>query len=179
LALDHLLGIGQVRLSLEAAAQSAPGKRLGFSLVEWLPGERVRFRVAVEETGQRKVLVSIIPDGAAIVKLGSHRHYSFIEMDRGTEPLRTITGKAKAYRAYWKSGGFAADFSVPAGMGFRVLFIAPSKRRAETILKAVQGVPEPRQLFRVAMEEDVTPDRVTGTVWIDGASGKLVSPFRD
>lgn len=180
-ALDHLLAIGQLRLSLEAAQSLPASRQSGYGLVEWLPGDRVRFRVSLEETGRRRQSVSIVPDGAAIVRL-SHgasavRHYAFVEVDRGTEPQRTLAGKCQAYLAYWKSGGFARDFSVPVGLGYRVLFVAPSPKRAQTILKAVGAVSGPRQLFRVALEQNIAPQRVLEAVWLDGATGKAVSPF--
>ncbi|MBV9864761.1 MAG: replication-relaxation family protein [Abitibacteriaceae bacterium] len=180
-ALDHLLAIGQMRLSLTAAQSLPVARRSGYGLVEWLPGEKVRFRISLEETGRRRQNVSIVPDGAAIVRL-SHgssavRHYAFIEVDRGTEPQRTLAGKCQAYLAYWQSGGFARDFSVPVGLGFRVLFVAPSSKRAQTILKAVGAVTGPRRLFRVALEQDIVPQRVLEAVWLDGATGEATAPF--
>jgi hypothetical protein len=180
-ALDHLLDIVQMRLSLEVGVQSGTGAHeksgSGSEPVEWLAGEKVRFRVQVEEVGRRRQAVSIVPDGAATVRLGSARHYAFIEMDRGTEPQRTLAAKGQAYLAYWESGGFAHDFGVPRGLGFRVLFVAPTARRAQLILKAIAGLPGPRQLFRVALAEDITPERLLGAVWWDGDTGQRVSPF--
>jgi Replication-relaxation len=172
-ALDHLLDIVQMRLSLMAAGTESDG----YALLEWLPGERARFRVALEEPGRKKQSVTVIPDGAAIVRLGGHRHYAFVEMDRGTEPQRTIAAKGRAYLAYWESGGFAEDFNVPVGLGFRVLFVAPTLKRAQTILRAVGSLDGPRQLFRVAQSEDITPQRVLRAVWLDGESGERVQPF--
>jgi hypothetical protein len=180
-ALDHLLDIVQMRLSLEAGVQRETGARQengsGMPTVEWLAGERVRFRVGLEEMGRRKQAVSIVPDGAAIVRLGGTRHYAFIEVDRGTEPQRTLAAKGRAYLAYWEGGGFAQDFSVPRGLGFRVLFVVPTARRAQLILKAIGGLSGPRQLFRVTLTEHITPGCVLGTVWWDGESGRHVTPF--
>jgi len=173
-ALDHLLDIVQMRLSLTAAKAESSSD---YALLEWLPGERVRFRVMLEEAGHRRQSVSIIPDGGAIVRLGGCRHYAFVEMDRSTEPQRTIAAKAKAYLAYWESDGFARDFKVPSGLGFRVLFVAPTEKRAQTLLKAIGTLNGPRQLFRVALTQDITPERVLTATWLDGATGRLATPF--
>ena len=169
-ALDHLLGIAQVRLSL-----SLPDRSDGTpacELAEWLPGDRVRFRVAMEGVGQRRQTVSVVPDGGAIIRAGGRRHYAFIEVDRSSEPQRTLTAKCRSYSAYWSSGGFAADWSVPRGMGFWVLFVVPSARRLETVLKAIAAAGGPRMMFKAALETDVRPGRIGEAVWLDGQSGK-------
>ncbi len=201
-ALDHLLAIGQMRLSLQGATQGgmqgakgdalqgAKGDALQgakgaeeYRLLEWLPGERVRFRVTLEEAGRRKQNVSLVPDGGALVRLtglqpnGFVRHHAFIEVDRGTEPQRTLAAKCRAYAAYWQGGGFARDFQVPVGLGFRVLFVAPTAKRLQTIAKAIASNSGPHQLFRVALQEEITPQRVLQAVWWDVDSGQQVPPF--
>ena len=177
-ALDHLLAIGQMRLSLLVAGSlSAPHSQGDYALLEWLAGEKARFRVMLEDVGRRKQGVTIIPDGCAIVRQAGFRHHAFIEVDRGTEPQRTLTAKGRAYLAYWESGGFARDFSVPVSLGFRVLFVAPTPKRAQTILKAIGSLNGPRQLFRVALAEEITPERVLKSVWLDGATGGPAAPF--
>lgn len=175
-ALDHLLETVQVRVALTALSQQrqdAQAQAKGLELLEWLPGEKARFRAPVEAPGQRRQVVSIVPDAALVVKVGLYRHYAFLEVDRGTEAARVLAGKAAAYAAYWKDGGFARDFGVPPQMGFWVLLVAPTPKRAQTILKAVAGVGELRLLFRVALREEMTPGRIGEAVWQDGASTRL------
>jgi hypothetical protein len=174
-ALDHLLDIVQMRLSLTVARYLIPDD---FRLREWRPGEKARFRVTVEEAGRRKSAVSIVPDGAATMRWHGLLQYAFVEMDRGTEPQRTIVAKARAYLAYWECGGFAADFTVQPGLGFRVFFVAPSARRAQMILKALGGLHDSR-LFRITTLAEITPERVLEAVWWDGESGEQVRPFAD
>ena len=174
--LDHLLEVAQVRLSLSAGGEGE------YSLLEWMSSEKARFRVTLDEVGRKKQGVTILPDGAAIVRQTIRpnrftRHHAFVEVDRGTEPPRTLTAKGRAYLAYWDSGGFAGDFSVPVGLGFRVLFVAPTPKRAQTILKALGILNGPRQLFRVALAADMVPERVFAAVWLDGETGQPVSPF--
>lgn len=181
-ALDHLLEVVQVSVALTAASFASKEQQgtsalqsSDFHLVEWLGGERVRFRVALEGPGQRRQTVSLIPDAGIVVRADNRRHYAFVEVDRGTEPQRTLAAKCRAYAAYWKEGGFAHDFSVPRGLGFWVLFVAPSPRRAQTIMKAIgtlEGESEGlRMMFRVGFAVDMVPDRIAGSHWLDGANG--------
>lgn len=172
-ALEHQLGVVQARLSLSVAATRQPGD----ALLEWLPGERVRFQAMVEEPGRRRQTVTIIPDGAVTIRIGKQRHYGFLEEDRGSETQGTIAAKCRAYLIYWESGGFARDFNVPVRLGFRVLFVAPAPRRAQTILKAIGTLSGPHELFRVALTEDITPERILTAVWMDGATGQHEVPF--
>jgi hypothetical protein len=181
-ALDHLLEVVAVRVAL-----SVPPPQAGVQLLEWLPGENVRFRAVVEAPGQRRQSVSLIPDAGMVVRTQANgtqvggtggqgsapwqRHYAFLEVDRGTEAARHLAAKVRAYAAYWSSGGFAQDFSVPRGLGFWVLLVAPTAKRAQTILKAIAAVEGPRVMFRIALAEDITPGRISEAVWQDGATG--------
>jgi len=158
-ALDHLLSVVQFRVSLTASS--------AVELVEWLPGDKVRFRVELEGPGQRRVGVSIVPDSGAVVRVAGRRHYLFIEVDRGTEPQRTLAGKVRAYAEYWRCGGFASDFSVPRGMGFWVLLVAPSPKRMMTIQKAFEAAGDLRLLFRTCLAGAVTPESVAERMWMD------------
>ena len=181
-ALDHLLDVVQVRVALTAAfpnpgaSQSARDSRQKSFLVEWLAGERVRFRVALDGPGQRRQTVSLIPDAGIVVRADNRRHYAFLEVDRATEPQRTLAAKCRAYTAYWREGGFAADFSVPRAMGFRVLFVVPSQRRAQALLGAIGLIERTSAgmgaMFRVGFGIDMVPERIAGSHWIDGAGGR-------
>jgi len=71
----------------------------GVQLAEWLPGEKVRFRVPVEAPGERRQTVSLVPDAGIMVRVQAgerssgdpqpwHRHTAFLEVDRGSETAR-------------------------------------------------------------------------------------------
>ncbi|RYG55469.1 MAG: hypothetical protein EON56_05590, partial [Alphaproteobacteria bacterium] len=134
-ALDHLLEVVQFRVAITASPFSASPSAAfigdNMRLQDWLPGDKVRFRVPVETPGERRQIVSIIPDAGLVIRSNGMRHYFFLEVDRGTEAGRILTAKGVAYVSYWKNGGFARDFGVPVGMGFRILLVAPTPARAQ------------------------------------------------
>jgi hypothetical protein len=178
-ALDHLLGTVQMRVALAAAGHfSEEAKALGLGLVDWLPGEKVRFKVSLEGAGQRRQNVAIIPDAGIVLRAERYRHYAFLEVDRGTEPQRTLAEKARAYAAYWQDGGFARDFSLPVQMGFWVLFVAPGAKREQTIWKAVSGIDGPKTMFRVSQAGNVTPERLAEPAWLEGEAGQACRFWR-
>ena len=56
----------------------------------------------------------------------------FLEVDRGTEGGKIIQDKISRYIEYAESGSYERQF---AAKPFRVLFVAASRRRAESLLK--------------------------------------------
>lgn len=170
IALDHLLETVQVRVALAAQPASEPQS---LRLLEWLPGDKARFRAAIEVPGERRQNVSIVPDAGFILRAGGMRHYCFLEVDRGTEAQRILAAKCRAYAAYWMEGGFARDFGVPRELGFWVLFVSPSARRTQTILKAAEAAGDLKVIFRVAPAEAMSPGRISTAVWeSSGAAAK-------
>jgi|GEM_PF-1310406 len=196
-ALQHLLTINQVRVALTVACQTvgyqggscqdqtgaAPLQTqsvLRTQLVAWHNSDAVKFATSVEGTGERSRQVKLIPDGCCVLRItlpsgATQRCFYFVEVDLGTEPLRTISDKCRAYYSYWHSGGFAAHFSLPPAVAFRVLFVAPTPKRAEAILSAIQKLPAGRALFWVTTSEHITPETILHPVWCDGATGARLS----
>jgi hypothetical protein len=91
--------------------------------------------------------------------------FYFVEVDKGSEPGKVLGEKCRAYYAYWQSGGFAGEYSLPAGMGFRVLFIAPGEKRAATVAGAIRALPAGRTLFWTALETSIVPEQILEPVW--------------
>lgn len=155
-ALDHSLAIVQFRVALTVACARSPH----VELLRWhLTGE-VTFKTTVEHKGERTRAVTLKPDGAFILRVEGRKLFFFLEADRGSEPGATLLDKCAAYASYWREGGFARDFSLPQGVGFRVLFTVPSAARAETLLKAASSLEAGRSLIWVTEEENVTPERL-------------------
>ncbi len=179
--LEHLLLITQARVAFSAAfvlEEDASDETL--QLLEWKPSDRARF--TVEVPGGRRAIqsVTLLPDAGMVLRVTSSgrrsRHIAFLEVDRGTEPLATLSAKARAYFAYWRSGGFARDYAAPPGAGFWVLLTVPSKARAATLLKALRDVEGGLTMFRVALESDLVPQRVAQAIWTEAGKGALVRP---
>ena len=179
--LEHLLLVVQARVAFActSALGEDPGEKL--QLLEWRSSDQARFTVDVPAARRgAPQRVTLLPDALLMVRLQSgekrSRHAAFLEADRGTEPLATLAAKARAYRAYWKSGGFGSDYGAPPGAGFWVLFTVPSKGRAATLFKALREIEGGLTMFRVALESDLVPERVSGKVWTEASQGALVRP---
>jgi hypothetical protein len=177
-ALEHLLGLSQVRVALTVACRrSVPTSSFPYrvELGGWWPGDAVKFSVALPLPGERRRSVRLIPDGAFVLRVQPSfargekwtRLFYFVEVDQATEPLKTLADKCHAYYAYWQSGGFAHDWNLPAQVAFRVLFVVPSARRAETLREAIRQLPRGRNLFWCATAEQIRPERQLATVWQD------------
>ncbi len=180
--LEHLLLITQARVAFSCACALGGEPEDTLQLLEWKGSDAARFQVGVEVPGSRKAIqsVTLLPDAAMALRVRSggkrSRHVAFLEADRGTEPLATLVAKARAYHAFWKSGGFERAYHAPPGAGFWVLLTVPSKARAASLLKALREVEGGLTMFRVALESDLVPERVAGAVWTEAAQGALVGP---
>ena len=182
--LEHLLLVNQARIAFSCAIALGPDESEALQLLEWKSSEAARFRVEVASPSTRRVTarqtVTLVPDGGMVLRvtIGEKRtrHVAFVEADRGTEPLSTLTNKARAYYAYWKSGWFGRDYEAPPGVGFWVLLTVPSKARGATLLRALREVEGGLTMFRVALESDLLPERVAQAVWTEASQGVLVRP---
>lgn len=172
-ALDHLLTVVQFRVAVTAACAHAGAHACAHAdsrnrpaeLLRWHSCGEVSFRATLERAGERTRSVTLKPDGAFVLRVQGHRLFFFVEADRGSEPGQTLLDKCAAYASYWREGGFARDFSVPQGVGFRVLFTVPSSARAETLLRAASTLEAGRSLVWVTEEENVTGERVLTRVF--------------
>lgn len=92
-ALDHLLGIVQLRVALTARERRSrwtgavgntedPGEAEPLRALEWQGGDAVRFRVSVEKRAGRPEGVSLIPDGAFVARIMEAR-----EVGSSRDPL--------------------------------------------------------------------------------------------
>jgi hypothetical protein len=180
-ALEHLLAVNQFRASLQvgcaqsALARSVSAPSEGVQLphaqfLQWRTADEVKFSVLVPGRGEHARRVTLIPDGFCTVRAMGQQLFYYVEVDRGSEPGKTLADKCAAYYAYWKSGGFAHDLSVPTQVGFRVLFSAPSAKRAQTILDAIAKLEAGRTMFWVTLEGNLSPARILGMVFQDDAT---------
>jgi hypothetical protein len=125
--------------------------------------------------------VTLIPDAAFALRTPATRNpalklFYFLEVDLGSEAGRVLADKCRAYAAFWQSGGFGREYSVAANVGFRVLFVAPTPKRAQTILGAVHKLEAGKSLFRVALQDQITPRELLRPIWQDaGQEGRKSS----
>lgn len=174
-ALDHLLAINQVHISLLAACsnmakasvqqESVP---LPAQLVEWQDSETARFTASLVTTSRKETTirkVTLLPDGFFVLKMPKATLFYFLEVDRGTEISRIIAEKCRAYYAHWKEGGFGEKRQIPGNVGFRVLLIAPSIKRAASMANAINKLPAGRAMFWLTEEENILAERILSPVW--------------
>jgi hypothetical protein len=152
-ALEHILSINQFRVSLTATCAANPLEILG-----WQTSDEAKFRVAARK-------VTLIPDAGFTVKTANLKLFYFLEVDLGSEPSRILTEKCQSYYAFWQSGEFAQKYFCTPNVGFRVLFVAPTEKRAATILKSIQKLDAGQNMFWVTGQEDITPERILEPIW--------------
>jgi hypothetical protein len=96
--------------------------------------------------------VMLKPDLYVAVGAGALEDRWWVEVDRATESLPVIAGKARRYLAYWRSG----EEQTHRGTFPRVVWSVPDARRQQqitTALRRLGGVPE--GLFVVWLFEEV------------------------
>ena len=127
--LDHGVAIGR----LYAALSAELGYR-GRALTDWR-GDHLLARGAYDRlavAGVREPL-PVLPDATFV--LDKVRY--FVEVDRGTRPLRTWAEKVQAYEAYRGSHELAARYATAE---FGVLITAPTPTRLTRIAEAIARV---------------------------------------
>jgi hypothetical protein len=109
------------------------------------------------------------PDG------GVSEHAFFLEVDRSSETLDTLIGKAVSYLHYYKSGGFAlrhgATRDAYKEFPFRVLMVIAAgekKRRNDVAQLLLHNTPPIFTQVCLAMFNEVTADPL-GSIWITPA----------
>jgi hypothetical protein len=173
-ALEHSLAINQFRVSLVASCARTVSTPAEVKLLQWNSGEASKFSVSMSSVsispgepksraGERKVV--LIPDGFFVFKTPSLRLFYFLEMDLGSEASRVLVEKCRAYYAFWQSGGFGEKYSLEGKVGFRVLFVAPTEKRAATILNAFDKLDAGKAMFWIALQEEITPLDMMRPLW--------------
>jgi hypothetical protein len=91
------------------------------------------------------------PDAYVRLANGAFEDSFFIEVDRSTENISTLTRKLDAYRRYWSSGIEQAKH----GVFPRVLWLVPNERRHQVVVDACNRQPaDAWQLHQVTLYDD-------------------------
>ncbi|MFP5234334.1 MAG: replication-relaxation family protein [Acidobacteriota bacterium] len=101
----------------------------------------------------------LVPDGYAELAVPAGLAAAFLEVDLGNESLRVWREKARKYLQLAISGAYRRTFG---GDRFRVLVVANSARRMESLRRAVSG--ETEKIFRFATQDAARAD-FFGPVW--------------
>lgn len=115
--------------------------------------------------------INLIPDGYVEFSTPSGIDTSFIEVDLGHESLSVWREKGRRYLDLALSGKYERKFRQAR---FRVLVLAHSERKLQSIRKAVAGVTE--KIFWFATLDAVRGDKFFGPVWLRPV-GNNYQPF--
>ena len=105
--------------------------------------------------------LSLIPDGYVEFATPAGLDASFIEVDLGHEGLAVWKEKTRHYLQLALSGAYERQFKQPR---FRVLVLADSERRLQSIRAAVAGVTQ--KIFWFATFDAVRSKKFFGPVWL-------------
>lgn len=105
--------------------------------------------------------LSLIPDGYVELATPAGLDASFIEVDLGHEGLAVWKEKARHYLQLALSGAYERQFKQHR---FRVLVLADSERRLQSIRAAVAGVTQ--KIFWFATLDSVHGEKFFGPVWL-------------
>jgi hypothetical protein len=119
---QHQLAVNEIYCAVKYEAAS------GFHFARW---------IAFQESIQPNL--RLIPDGYFELQVGGVVLAAFLEVDRGSESLRVWNQKVRNYLQLALSGDYEKQFHQKR---FRVLVVANSERRLQTIRKAVAGITE-------------------------------------
>jgi hypothetical protein len=170
LFLEHTLVINTVRVAVTLSA-----KRHGYHLRRWLDDLDLKTNydtVVITDRDGRRREVSIIPDSYFELQVPQGRACFFVEVDRGTETLRRFEEKVRAYESYVSSGRYEKRFGTRS---LRILTIAISRKRIESILKMVPLLEKRRLFWFVTFDEAREFDILCSTQWSTANDKKLYS----
>lgn len=104
--------------------------------------------------------VPLIPDGYAAISTPTGDLSLFVEVDLGTEPLKVWERKVALYLEFATSGEFTRRFGAEQ---FRVLVIARSWGRCQTILRTIQT--RTNKIFWATTIEAVRRQGLWAAIW--------------
>ena len=140
--LDHTLEVAQLVVNLHVLAR---GGGLDVLDLEPEPGCWRRFLAGYEGVQILK------PDLAVSLRIGEFDYQWFVEVDRATHSPAAVVRKCRLYHGYWQAGVEQER----SGLFPRVLLVAPGRRRAGLIERAIrQASGLNQELFVVTTSDD-------------------------
>lgn len=144
LFVEHQLAVNDIYCAFKT--QSLPG----VSLREW----RFFYKPLTP-------LIRLVPDAYLELETPSGTSSAFLELDRGSESLKVWKEKVRNYLQYAVSEAFAKEFRQSR---FRVLVIAHSERRMQSIRRAVGEATD--KIFWFASLESINRDGLFAPLWL-------------
>ena len=149
LFVQHQLAVNEVYCGLKYSTPPA-----GVAFGRWIP-----FTVPLSDT------LRLIPDGYVEITTPTTVVAAFLEVDRGPETLKVWQEKVRKYIALANSGQFEPAFHQSR---FRVLVVATSERRMQSIRKTVAAMTD--KVFWFATLASLLNGGFFGPVWLQPKS---------
>jgi len=176
--LDHELLTKDIPISLIASLS----KEEDVKFVEWKDAKELKEREGSRLISKKvrdlrdkagKKILRFSPDGFFIIRKEKRDSFYFVEVDRSIRGKGRIIEKIQASYSYWREGHFQKDYGVSERMGFRMLFVARSKRRRNTLRECVKTLEYGKKMYWFSLQEDITPEKILGKIWIEGEAEEL------
>ncbi len=158
--IEHTLAINDVRGAVTLACRHA-----GYTLETWRGERELKADydyVQLRTSSGRREQVAVIPDSYFTIVAHQRRYPFLLELDRGTMVLKRFKRKVRAYREYYRTGGYERRFG---HRGLRVLTVTPGEQRRDNLKTATEQVGGEHH-FWFATLGDITPATVLSkTIW--------------
>jgi hypothetical protein len=168
LTLRHELAVMDAKASLVPAIRGASGLKL----VEFCTWPML-CQFDVHPRGQLPVRVK--PDGLIRIEEQTgggevYEHAFFLEVDRGTETLDTLSHRSLCYREHYSSGGYAASLGAPRSAfteyPFRVLIVLPSEERRNNLAERLLSLTPSIETLTWLGTSGELSSHPLGSIWI-------------
>jgi len=159
--LEHTLATNEFRIAVSLACQ-----RNGWEVETWLTDNEMKADYDRVKIPSRKQPVSLIPDSYFSIHVPDRGTTNFfLELDRGTMPIKRFREKLEAYVAYYKTGAFTKRY---AAKGFRVLTVVDGigEGRVENLVNdAAQVTGGGRRFWFIHLDRVEPATILTQPIW--------------
>lgn len=167
----HELAVNDIKVALTTATRN----HIAVRLYHFGKGAAYYDRVAnLKPAGHEKAYIPIRPDGFIILEQNNGYHYFFLEVDRGTMPLKRVRTKLKGYRSYYFDGGFFQKYGQEGyhkeAYSFRVLITCPTEETRNNRLEQACKLGSNAMCW-FAVHQDVVNNPL-GNIWVRGKEYK-------
>lgn len=163
--LEHTLAVSDFRIALMNGCSRTSHARF----LIWRQGPSIGFeQIIVDQAGGGSLVrVPIVADGLAGIEISGRKEYYFVEVDRGTVPLRRWRRRYAAYVKAYRDVGLNKRLGISR---FSVLVLAPNQNRLTNLFREAKPYSRLSQdptLIKFAVSKDV----------VDAASNVLTQPL--
>ena len=123
----HQLAANRCLVAVMQACRQSPGTHLR----QWTSDPYSRLRYLPKGA---KFWRSVHPDAIVMLQVGDREHWAFLEIDRGTQPLKRYAAKVRRYARFWLSKTWPSVY--PVFPALRVVSLSATRAEAIAALAA-------------------------------------------